>query len=282
MRCVCHEDFATDCAHPRLLARRYHGFTLVELLVVIAIISVLAALLLPTMEQAIEQSRRIVCANNLRQIYACGSLYAIDFNDRLPPSAVMSVSSLSGLGDSWYGVPRTVAWSTWVRDYCGAPLYTYPEVWGGKPITQPFADYKAANPTGWIVFPRPDSRRGILECPGTRVHEFTTEVGYRCATDYWTSGFGPFIAGNADNPPSASFYFTRYSKAALSANGIRKSFCMDNIYLMPYPTSPTLYTHATGHRPGDPQGGTVVAGDGSAAWTGEWCATGNGHGIPIG
>jgi prepilin-type N-terminal cleavage/methylation domain-containing protein/prepilin-type processing-associated H-X9-DG protein len=44
------------------------GFTLVEMLVVIAIISILAALLMPTLRSARESARRIACMSNLRQI----------------------------------------------------------------------------------------------------------------------------------------------------------------------------------------------------------------------
>jgi len=62
------------------------AFTLIELLVVIAIIAILAALLLPSLGRAKAQALSAACLNNLKQLQVCSHLYAVDYNDRLPPN----------------------------------------------------------------------------------------------------------------------------------------------------------------------------------------------------
>ena len=61
-----------------------HGFTLVEVLIVVTIITLLLALLLPSLGHARELARRAVCMSNLAQIATGINSYAIDNERRYP------------------------------------------------------------------------------------------------------------------------------------------------------------------------------------------------------
>ena len=81
------------------------SFTLIELLVVVAIIAILAAILLPVLARARSKGEAVACMNNLRQLQVAWHLYALDYNDTLPPN--------------WYADYGPV-WVNGVLDYNGA------------------------------------------------------------------------------------------------------------------------------------------------------------------
>ena len=60
------------------------GFTLVELLVVVAIIGLLAGMLLPSLAKAKVKANRMKCGNNLKQVHMAFTLFANDYDGRLP------------------------------------------------------------------------------------------------------------------------------------------------------------------------------------------------------
>ena len=85
-------------SRPRQLA-----FTLVELLVVIGIISILAAMLLPIVNRAVEKGRESACKSNLRQIGAAMLLTAQDgFLDYGPGTLVPRGNFARVNGMDWH------------------------------------------------------------------------------------------------------------------------------------------------------------------------------------
>jgi prepilin-type N-terminal cleavage/methylation domain-containing protein len=81
-------------------AQRRRAFTLIELLVVIAIISILAALLFPTLVNAKERAKRTNCVSNLRQFLFAIHMYANDMDQQVPSGASESNLPNGVLDDS--------------------------------------------------------------------------------------------------------------------------------------------------------------------------------------
>jgi prepilin-type N-terminal cleavage/methylation domain-containing protein len=143
-----------------LQPRNRRAFTLVELLVVIAIISVLAALLLPALEEALGAARRTACINQVRQQHLALTFYQDDFDRWLPYRT-------SGHQNNTNALVGRRTWMAYVPDYRTASVWVCPEfsrngdVPGGGAITWETAAvwgggyslrvpvYNTSSPTNW-------------------------------------------------------------------------------------------------------------------------------------
>jgi len=65
-------------------ARKLRAFTLIEILVVVAIIALLISILLPSLQRAREQARRVTCGTNLRTCNQALMFYAQASKDFMP------------------------------------------------------------------------------------------------------------------------------------------------------------------------------------------------------
>ncbi len=87
----------------RTRSRKRNGraFTLIELLVVIAILAILISILLPGLQRAREQTKKVMCRANMRQILNCVLLYAQDYRDRIMPVNIDLDTAFAPEGAAW-------------------------------------------------------------------------------------------------------------------------------------------------------------------------------------
>lgn len=90
------------------------GLTLLEVVITVVVLGVIAAIAVPAIQSAREQSRRTACKNNLKQIGIGLHNYADTYNEILPPGVVANYAGLDvsvdgptadhvgAVGWSWY------------------------------------------------------------------------------------------------------------------------------------------------------------------------------------
>lgn len=122
-----------------ILMNKRCAFTLIELLVVIAVISLLAAMLLPALQNSKMQASRISCNNNLHQISIALADYSQSYNGAYPTIA---------LAADWAGVD-TASQTGW---------------------TYKLAQNSAQNP---------DIMKKIFRCPQDKIRMFSYAMNVR-------------------------------------------------------------------------------------------------------
>jgi prepilin-type N-terminal cleavage/methylation domain-containing protein len=94
------------------------GFTLIELLVVIAIIAILAAILLPALQQAKESARMAVCQGNLHQIMLALTQYKGEYGIYTPIGWDLGTQPYLGSWIEFLNGKRNKHWS-YFKGYSG-------------------------------------------------------------------------------------------------------------------------------------------------------------------